>query len=94
MKKIKPFEGLNKLVLIGTPGRIRTCDLQLRRLTPYPLGYGRKSIYESVWEWLFSAISVPVCACPCLRRNRDRQAHTDRSGEDFNPQNTWVYSCG
>lgn len=26
----------------GTPGRIRTCDLQLRRLTPYPLGYGRK----------------------------------------------------
>ena len=25
----------------GTPGRIRTCGLQLRRLTPYPLGYGR-----------------------------------------------------
>ena len=29
------------LYFFGTPGRIRTCDLQLRRLTPYPLGYGR-----------------------------------------------------
>ncbi len=28
-------------LFFGTPGRIRTCDLQLRRLTPYPLGYGR-----------------------------------------------------
>ena len=28
----------------GTPGRIRTYDLQLRRLTPYPLGYGRSGV--------------------------------------------------
>jgi hypothetical protein len=26
--------------LIGDPGRIRTCDLQLRRLLLYPLSYG------------------------------------------------------
>ena len=26
----------------GAPGRIRTCDFQLRRLTLYPLSYGRK----------------------------------------------------
>jgi hypothetical protein len=32
---------LTPLLYYGTPGRIRTCDLQLRRLTPYPLGYGR-----------------------------------------------------
>ncbi len=32
----------NPFRIYGTPGRIRTCDLQLRRLTPYPLGYGRK----------------------------------------------------
>ena len=25
---------------IGDPGRIRTCDLQLRRLLLYPLSYG------------------------------------------------------
>ncbi len=25
----------------GAPGRIRTCDFQLRRLTLYPLSYGR-----------------------------------------------------
>ena len=31
----------NPLKLFGTPGWIRTSDLQLRRLTPYPLGYGR-----------------------------------------------------
>ncbi len=29
------------LFYYGTPGWIRTSDLQLRRLTPYPLGYGR-----------------------------------------------------
>ena len=26
--------------IIGDPGRIRTCDLQLRRLLLYPLSYG------------------------------------------------------
>ena len=25
---------------VGDPGRIRTCDLQLRRLLLYPLSYG------------------------------------------------------
>jgi len=33
-----------------------------------------------------------ACPCPCLRRTRDRHARADRSGENFNPQNTWVYS--
>ena len=28
------------LDFIGDPGRIRTCDLQLRRLLLYPLSYG------------------------------------------------------
>ena len=28
---------------IGDPGRIRTCDLQLRRLLLYPLSYGAVS---------------------------------------------------
>ena len=28
------------LEIIGDPGRIRTCDLQLRRLLLYPLSYG------------------------------------------------------
>ena len=42
MKKKRVSEFIaNPLGLFGTPGRIRTCDLQLRRLTPYPLGYGR-----------------------------------------------------
>jgi hypothetical protein len=27
-------------VFVGDPGRIRTCDLQLRRLLLYPLSYG------------------------------------------------------
>jgi hypothetical protein len=26
--------------VVGDPGRIRTCDLQLRRLLLYPLSYG------------------------------------------------------
>jgi hypothetical protein len=30
----------NSLKLLGDPGRIRTCDLQLRRLLLYPLSYG------------------------------------------------------
>jgi hypothetical protein len=28
------------IVFVGDPGRIRTCDLQLRRLLLYPLSYG------------------------------------------------------
>jgi hypothetical protein len=28
----------------GAPGKIRTCDFQLRRLTLYPLSYGRKKV--------------------------------------------------
>jgi hypothetical protein len=28
------------ILLVGDPGRIRTCDLQLRRLLLYPLSYG------------------------------------------------------
>jgi hypothetical protein len=34
--------------LVGDPGRIRTCDLQLRRLLLYPLSYGaaRPKIYR------------------------------------------------
>ena len=35
----EPF--LSFILFYGTPGRIRTCDLQLRRLTSYPLDYGR-----------------------------------------------------
>lgn len=34
----------NPFILFGTPGWIRTSDLQLRRLTPYPLGYGRSVV--------------------------------------------------
>ena len=42
MKTKKGAEEFRAFLFSGTPGRIRTCDLQLRRLTPYPLGYGRK----------------------------------------------------
>jgi hypothetical protein len=28
-------------IILGAPGRIRTCDTQLRRLVLYPLSYGR-----------------------------------------------------
>ena len=47
-------------------------------------------------EKLFSAISAPACAYPCLRSNRDRKTHlyaynvqagTNRSDSDFNLQN-------
>ena len=31
----------------GAPGWNRTSDLQLRRLTPYPLGYGRIKTIKS-----------------------------------------------
>jgi hypothetical protein len=30
----------HKYAIFGDPGRIRTCDLQLRRLLLYPLSYG------------------------------------------------------
>ncbi len=32
----------------GDPGRIRTCDLQLRRLLLYPLSYGAKADADSI----------------------------------------------
>jgi hypothetical protein len=31
---------------IGDPGRIRTCDLQLRRLLLYPLSYGAVRVFS------------------------------------------------
>jgi hypothetical protein len=34
---------------IGDPGRIRTCDLQLRRLLLYPLSYGAESSTPSAF---------------------------------------------
>lgn len=46
VRKRKPHEsvmGSKLLILNGAPGRDRTCDLRLRRPTPYPLGHGRKT---------------------------------------------------
>ena len=42
MKKKKDLDSHLSPLLYGAPGKIRTCDFQLRRLTLYPLSYGRK----------------------------------------------------
>ena len=42
VKNIKGLDSHLSPLFDGAPGKIRTCDFQLRRLTLYPLSYGRK----------------------------------------------------
>ena len=44
--------------IIGDPGRIRTCDLQLRRLLLYPLSYGAVRVFSSWVLFGYSAASL------------------------------------
>ena len=41
-KEKKDLDAYLSPFFYGAPGKIRTCDFQLRRLTLYPLSYGRK----------------------------------------------------
>ncbi len=57
--------------MIGDPGRIRTCDLQLRRLLLYPLSYGAFTG--------FSRISGLFCLTLVRRMARTRRPLANKS---------------
>lgn len=88
---------LSPYVYYGTPGWIRTSDLQLRRLTPYPLGYGRSGVRSQAASFgpepcfrLFKILDIAATMPPVLKTlkpcSEPKPTTCERTPSDFECQ--------